>query len=228
MAVQNDPNVAANITRVGEVGTGSTGASHVVTKPLPSSIGHYRTAIQLTMATTQAANSNLFEIRNTHATNLLVLTRCRIGVYASGTVTTTYLGKWSLLRATGFTAVDTTNTVTPTSSVKRTAGMSAYPGNAHVRHVTVAGAAAGMTGGTLTKDANALGIILAQMTTGPNATAGGLLIPTQELVDDVNGTHPLVVAQNEGWVIENTVVGSGTSNVVQVLLDLSWAEVAAF
>lgn len=226
MAVINDPNTAANIVAVGEKASGSTGSAHVVSKPLPTSIGHYRTSIQLTMATTQAANSNLFEIRNT-SSNLLVLTRCRFGAYASGTVTTTYVGKWSLLRVTNFTAVDTTNTVTPTSSVKRTS-FTAYPGNAAVRHVTVAGAAAGMTGGTLTKDANALGQYIAQMTTGPNATAGGFMMPMQELVDDVNGTHPLTCAQNEGWIIENTVVGSGTANVVQVLIDISWAEVAAF
>lgn len=228
MAVINDPNTAANIAAVGEKASSSTGALHIVQKPLPSSIGHYRTSIQVTMATTQAANSNLFEIRNTHASNLLVLTRCRIGAYASGTVTTTYLGKWSLVRATGFTAIDTTNTVTPTTSIKRSAGFTAYPGNAAVRHVTIAGAAAGMTGGTLTKDANFLGSFMAQMTTGPNATAGGFAMPVQELVDDVNGTHPLVCAQNEGWVIENTVVGSGTANVIQVYIDVSWAEVAAF
>lgn len=227
MATINDPNTAANIAAVGEKATAGTGALHVVQKPLPTTVGHYRTSIALTMATTQAANSNLFEIRNTHATNLLVLTRCRIGAYASGTVTTTYLGKWSLVRATGFNAVDTANTVTPTTSVKRTS-MSAYPGNAQVRHVTIAGAAAGMTGGTITKDANFLGSFMAQMTTGPNATAGGFPVPTVEMVDDVNGTYPLTSVQNEGWVIENTVVGSGTANVVTVYIDVSWAEVAAF
>lgn len=227
MAVINDPNTAGNIAAVGDKASSTTGALHTVVKPLPATVGHYRTSIQLTMATTQAANSNLFEVRNS-STNLLVLTRCRIGVYATGTVTTTYLGKWSLLRATSFSVVDTTNTVTPTTSVKRTTGMTAYPGNAQVRHVTVAGAAAGMTGGTLTKDANALAQTLVQCTTGPNATAGGFTVPVVDLVDDTFGAHPLVAAQNEGWVIENTVVGSGTANVVQVYIDVSWAEVAAF
>lgn len=226
MATINDPGTPANIVAVGEKAAGATGAAAMVAKPIPTSIGHYRTSIQLTMATSQAANSNLFEVRNTGA-NLLVLTRCRIGVYATGTVTTPYLGKWSLMRTTSFTVTDTTNTVTPTGSTKRTS-FSAYPGNAHVRYVTVAGAAAGMTGGTLTKDANAMAQFIATMTTGPNTTAGGFVMPSADMVDDVNGTHPLVCAQNEGWIIENTVVGSATANVIQVLIDISWAEVVAY
>lgn len=119
---------------------------------------------------------------------------------------------------------DTTNTVTPTGSVRRGGTMAAYPGGAAIRHVTVAGAAAGMTGGTLTKDGNMAGSLMAWA-----ATAGASTVPQfQELLDDMNGTHPFVLSQNEGIIVENVVVGSATANVVQVLLDLSWAEVAAF
>lgn len=175
------------------------------------------------MATTQAANSRLFEVRNTHASNLLVLTRCFLMAAPAGTVTTGYTAEFGLFRLTSFTAVDTTNTVTPTASVKRTS-MAAYPGGAAVRHNTVAGAAAGMTGGTLTKDAQALSTMIAPMST----LAATSVNYFREMVDDINGTHPLVVAQNEGWEIENVVVGSGTANVVHVVCDVSWAEVAAF
>ena len=223
MAVINDPNTAANIARVGEVATSTTGAQHMVNKPIPSSIGAYRTSIVCTMATTQAANSRLFEIRNT-STNLIIPTRVRVGIMAAGTVTTAYAAQVGLFRCTTFTAVDTTNTVTPTTSVKRTTGMTAYPGNAAVRHVTLAGAAAGMTGGTLTKDTQALSNAVAWV-----ATAAATTMPTYfEMLDDVNGTHPLVLAQNEGFEIENVIVGSGTANVVQVLIDVSWTEVTAY
>ena len=207
-----------------EVGGTTFRAMHVHMKPLEyGALGHYRTAIKLTMATTQAANSRLFEVRNTHASNLLVPTRIRAAVQPAGTVTTAYGFELGLFRVTSFTAVDTTNTVTPTSSVKRTS-MAAYPGGAHVRHVTVAGAAAGMTGGTLTKDANAIASMIAWL-----ATAAATSMPVErELMDDVNGTHPLVCAQNEGWELENVVAGSATANVVQAMLDVSWAEVASF
>lgn len=205
------------------VGAESNSPAHVIPKALPwGTLGHYRTTIVLTMAVSQAANSRLFEIRNT-ASNLIVLTRCFIQAVPSGTVTTPYVGHFGLWRCTGFTAVDTTNTVTPTSSVKRTS-MTAYPGGAAVRHNTVAGAAAGMTGGTLTKDGNQLSGVLVPLAT----LAAGAVTYGRELVDDMNGTHPLVCAQNEGFIIENIAAGSATANAVQVLIDISWAEVTAY
>jgi hypothetical protein len=48
------------------------------------------------------------------------------------------------------------------------------------------------------------------------------------MLDDVNGTHPWVLAQNEGLVLQNIVAGSATANVVDVVIDFSWAEVTAF
>lgn len=209
---------------VAEVGGTTFRGLHVHVKPLEYGVlGHYRTAVKLTTATTQAANSRLWEQRNTHATNLMILTRSMCGVMAAGTITTAYGFELGLFRLTGFTAVDTTNTVTPTSSVKRTS-MAAYPGGAAPRHVTIAGAAAGMTGGTLTKDGNSIASMMAWL-----ATAAATTMPVyQELSDNIYGTHPLVCIQNEGWEYENVVVGSGTANVAQVTIDNSWAEVTAF
>lgn len=207
------------------VGAGEEAAKalHITPKPIPASVGAYRTSIVCTMATTQAANSRLFEVRNT-STNLIIPTRIRVGIMAAGTVTTAYGAQIGLFRCTSFSAVDTTNTVTPVASVKRTTGMTAYPGNAAVRHVTLAGAAAGMTGGTLTKDTQALSVAVAWV-----ATAAATTVPTYfEMLDDVNGTHPVVLAQNEGFELENVIVGSGTANVVQVVIDVSWTEATAF
>lgn len=208
---------------VAEVGIGSSSAQHITQKPIPASVGHYRTAVKLTMATTQGANSRLFEIRNTHATNLIIPTRIFVMAAAAGTVTTGYLGEFGLWKLTGFSAVDTTNTVTPTSGVKR-GSMTAYPGNAAVRHVTVAGAAAGMTGGTLTKDGNMLASLVVPLFTLAATTP----VVWREMFEDIQGSHPLVLTQNEGILIENVVVGSGTANVVHVVIDVSWAETSAY
>lgn len=186
------------------------------------SLGHYRHAVQLTMATTQAANSRLYEIRNS-STNLIVPTRLYVSIMAGGTVTTAYAMQLGLWRLTSFTAVDTTNTVTPTVSPRRTS-MAAAPGNAQIRHVTATGVAGGMTGGTMTKDGSISSIHEAWV-----ATAAATTFPVaKEMLDDVNGTHPFVLVQNEGLLIENVLVGSGTANVVRVTIDFSWAEVAAF
>ena len=206
------------------VGAETASAAHVQVKPIAyGALGHYRTSVTLTTATAQAANSRLFEIRNTHATNLIVLTRCRVGFLSAGTITASYVFTLGLFRLTAFTAVDTTNTVTPVSSVKR-ASMAAYPGGAAVRHVTLAGASAGMTGGTLTKDTQAAATFVAWA-----ATASASTVPFyQELVDDPAGTHPFVFTQNEGFEIENVIAGDATANVCRVTIDVSWAEVTAY
>lgn len=208
-----------------EVGGTTFRGLHVHIKPLEyGALGHYRTSVKLTMATTQAANSRLFEIRNTHATNLIIPTRLHVQAAPTGTITTPYMGEFAAFKLTGFTAVDTTNTVTPTTGVKRGATMAAYPGGAAVRHNTIAGAAAGMTGGTLTKDAQSFASLLVNMTTFAAATP----VMAREFLDDIQGTHPYVFAQNEGLEVENVVVGSGTANVAQAVIDCSWAEVTAF
>lgn len=194
---------------------------HVIQKPIKGD--HYRTAVALTMATSQAANSRLFELRNTHASRLIIPTRIRVCFLPIGTITTAYNAQLGLFRLTGFTAVDTTNTVTPTSSVKRST-MAAYPGNAAVRHNTIAGAANGMTGGTLVKDAQAMALYGTYAVTA----AAGTTAVWQEMLDENFGSHPPTFAQNEGFEIENVIVGSGTSNVAVAMIDVAWAEVAAF
>lgn len=209
---------------VSEVGVGASAPQHVTIKPIPyATLGHYRSAVRFVLATAQNANSRLWEVRNTHATNLIIPTRLQVTILPAGTVTTPYRLELDLFRVTGFSAVDTTNTVTPTASPKR-ASMAAAPGGAAIRHVTVAGAAAGMTGGTLTKDGGAADVIEYWA-----ATAAATTIPlVQELLDDVNGTHPWTLVQNEGLLIENVAAGSATANVVSITVDFSWAEVTAF
>lgn len=211
---------------VADIGGTTFRALHTHVKPLEyGALGHYRTAIKLTMATSQNANSRLYEVRNTHATNLLVLTRLFMQAGAGGTINASYMGEWGLWRLTGFSAVDSSNTVTPTSSVKRTTGMAAYPGtSAAIRHVTASGVAGGMTGGTLTKDGNTLATMISPIIT----VAAGTGAQFREMAEDMNGTHPLVCVQNEGWLIENIVAGSGTNNVVHVMIDCAWADVTAY
>src|SRR5437867_161886 len=78
MAVLQDPNTAGNLGRIGEVATGATGAYHFVQKPLPASVGHYRVSVRFAIIAAQAANSRVFEIRNTSATNLIIPTRLNV------------------------------------------------------------------------------------------------------------------------------------------------------
>jgi hypothetical protein len=174
---------------------------------------------------TQAANSRLFEVRNSGA-NLIVITRLILKWLQTAAHTAAIEDSIDVFKCTSFSAVDTTNTVTPVPSQKKTAGMTASPGGAAVRGVTIAGAAAGMTGGTLTKDSSSIGqlpqwLLLAQ------PTAGTVIPAVLDVFDDVNGTHPLVLANNEGIEIENRVL-LGAAAGSTLYIDCSWAEVTAF
>lgn len=223
MAVQLVGGVSGEIT---DVGVAAAKAQHVTVKPIPyGALGHYRTNHRCALVATQAANSRLFELRNTHASNLIIPTRLVIKWLQTGAHTAAIEDSLDVFKVTGFSAVDTTNTVTPTASAKR-ATMAAAPGAAAIRGVTVAGAAAGMTGGTLTKDGASIGQ-LPQWLLAAAPTAGSVLVNLVDNFDDVNGTHPFVFAQNEGFIIENRVL-LGAAAGSSVYIDCSWAEVTAF
>jgi hypothetical protein len=100
--------------------------------------------------------------------------------------------------------------------------MAAYPGGAAVRHLTLAGAAAGMTGGTLTKDTQAFGSLITPVQTAAQSTLlsvdAGFLTP---------GQHPFIFANNEGFEVENAVLNVTTYGYTWNI-DCSWAEVTAF
>lgn len=207
-----------------QVGGTTFRALHTHMKPLEyAALGHYRTSVRISSTAVQVANSRIFEIRNTHATNLIIPTRMTLRALqtAAGTAQENSL---DVYKVTGFSVVDTTNTVTPVSSVKRTPTMAAYPGGAAVRHLTLAGNANGMTGGTLTKDTQFFATL-------PYNVAAAISTTFQwgpyECFDDTNGTHPFVLVQNEGIIVESRVLNV-TSFGVTWYIDFSWAECASF
>jgi hypothetical protein len=223
MAIQ----IQGNGGTVAEVGGTTFRAQHVHIKPLEyGALGHYRTSVRISSTAAQAANSGIFEIRNTHATNLIIPTRLTLRAIqtAAGTLQENSVDCY---RCTAFSASSTTNTVTPVSSVKRTS-MAAYPGGAAIRHLTLAGNAAGMTGFTRTKDTQFFATFPYMVTAG---VATATYQPPQwgpyDCFDDVNGAHPFVLVQNEGIWIENRVLNV-TSMGITWYIDFSWAEVAAF
>ena len=228
MATINDPNVSANIQKVGETATGATGGSHVVVKPIPASVGHYRVTHRFSLVAAQAAGSRLFEVRNGGA-GLLIPTRLILKILTLSAHTAIIENSLDVYKGLGFTVVDTTNTVTPVALARRTTGMTAAPGNAQIRGVTIAGAAAGMTGGTITALANPVAqhpyiapqAVMAITETTPRFS------DRLEVFDDTLGTHPFALEANEGIVIANRVL-LGAAAGASVYVDFSWAEVAAY
>jgi hypothetical protein len=201
---------------VAEVDDG-TYALRAVIKPLAwGTRGHYRTTHRCVLAAAQAANSRLFEVRNV-GTNLIVVTLLNLQAIqtAAGTAQENSL---DVYRVTGFTVTDSVNTVTPAASVARTSGMTAAPGGVDLRGVTQSGAAAGMTGGTLTKDGNAISSLPLLVSAAASPTIYSLGV-----FDGISQAHPLVLAPNEGLIIENRVLNV-TSYGFSLYLDFGWAE----
>jgi hypothetical protein len=196
-----------------------------VQSPIPwGTLGHYRVTHNCILVATQAATSRLFTVRN-NGTNLIIPTRLILKWLLAGSHTAAILDTLALFKCTGFTASDTVNTVTPVASRKRTS-MAAAPGGAEIRGVTITGASAGMTGGTLTKDGGNFAQ-LPQMLLAAVPTASMVPDARLDVFDDVNGTHPFVFAQNEGFELENgSLLGAAAGSAVYI--DFSWAEVAAY
>lgn len=222
MAIQ----VQGNSGVTAEVGGTSVRALNTHGKPIEyQALGHYRIALRINSTAAQAANSKLLELRNP-STNLIIPTR--LTLRAMQTVAgTAQENSIDVFKVTSFTVLDTTNTVTPVPVVKRTTAMPAgASAQAQIRHLTLAGAAAGMTGGTMTKDANALStfpyMVSAAAATGTTGQWG-----PYEVFDDVNGTHPLVLLQNEGIILENRVLNVTTYGITWYL-DFCWAECTSY
>lgn len=207
------------------IGPESQSALHATLKPDPvGALGHYKTSHRTVMVNVQAANSRLFELQNAHATNLIVVHKVRVEWTQTAAHTAAIMDSIDLYRGTAFSAVDTTNTVTPVISKLRTSFATA---GANVRGCTVAGIAAGMTGGTLTKDTAPM----RQFGLWPLAvvpTAGATPQIVGEYWPDVaSGESPLILVQNEGFIIENRVVlGAAAGSAVSI--DIEWSEVTAY
>lgn len=212
-------------------GVGSEAAKplHVTPKPLPiGSGGHYRCATRTRLVATQAANSRLFEMRNPSATLLMVLLKLHIQWFtlATDTHTATIEDSLDVFKATGFSVVDGTGSpVTPTTTKARTSDPAS---TAEVRANALAGLAAGITGGTITLEANPYTQLGKALLAAPVATA--VPPPKDELIlipELGDGQHPMVFAQNEGVVVTNRVLLGAAANS-SVLIAAQWAEVSAF
>lgn len=214
-----DPN--GNVLKVGGP---MLSAAHVHLKPIEYVLGHYQVSGKFLLAPAQAANSRLYEVRNA-STNLLIPTKLEVAVLPVGPVASPYLLELSAHKYTGFTDVDATATTTPAATAAR-GTMSAPPQNAQLRAVTASGVAAGMTGGTLgTKATNPFAGLLAWIA---SVSTTSRPVVKDLLADVTSGGYPIMFGQDEGFVIENTLLGSPTANNVMVYLDFAWCEAQSY
>lgn len=155
------------------------------------------------MAAGLAANSPVYAFRWTSSTHLAILRRLELTAFSLGVGFAAGLAHFDLFRALSWTVADTNGT---TDTISGDAGnlRTAMPATklAELRR----SATAALTAGTRTKDANPHASISVDAPT----TTNKLFLSSAKLLDASSFDHPLVLAQNEGFVIEATVPATGT------------------
>lgn len=199
-------------------------AARVVNRPLDHlALGHYRLSTIVALVVTQAANGTLFSFRWGNATNVCVITKLRLSLLQTAAATATIMPSYQVFIARAFTASDsvgTAITLTGNEMKKRT-----NMGTTLVTDIRKSAVAAGVTAGTRTLDANPIMEMLTNSTiTTPNSTQY-----EKELeIDMGHGNHPVVLAQNEGFIVRGPTVVFGAAGTANLVVDVSWAEMAVF
>ena len=185
-------------------------------------LGHYR-AVGTATAAAYASNAILGAFRYTDANSFAVILQVQLIVSVVTAVTAQRVDPAQLFVARGYTAADVTNATTLTTSGNNQKLRSSM--GTSLATVTVTSAAAGQTGGTKVVDANPVGQT-GMGGIGGLGTASGSG-PNWLYKQDEFGAHPLVLAANEGILVQwgATAVATGT---VEATIQIDWAEVPAF
>lgn len=203
-------------------------ALRTVIKPIEyTTFGHYSLGITTgIIPAALTANSEIFQFRWTDATRLCIIRKIRI----SASVTTTFFAagvpvQIDLVKATSWSGQGTGGTaVTISATLKKRSSMgSSLVATGDIRSATTAALGAG----TKTLEANSLQNIVAAgpITASLNGTiiAPGTILWQSEVGD---GEHPLVLVQNEGFIIRSVAVPA--TGTWQASFQVDWAEVAAY
>jgi hypothetical protein len=191
--------------------------------PAFGSLGYYRqAALSGTIAVTLAANSPLWSCRWTNGTDLCLVQSVKINLVSIASITVVPF-EIGLFFARSYTATDTGGTAVgvPASMQKlRTSMGSSLMGDWRIATTGT------LTAGTRTLDTNPLAIVSGLPTTA-GTTLSGNGAPVPLYVRDNNDNHPIILAQNEGLVITNPLIGPSTGTFT-IMVQMEWGEVAAF
>jgi hypothetical protein len=207
-------------------GGATFGALRVESRPLDyGALGSFRKGLRSgTMAAALAANAEIMQFRWTSAARFAVIQRVMLDGAASGaTGFTAGLGIIDMVPARAWT-VDgsggTAGTTTGNVGKLRTSMASSMDGGASGAMRISSTAALGA--GTKTLDTDAM----ASLTFGVGTAAFTNLFGQVVLFgEDIGPQHPLVLAQNEGFVLRATVPATGVWSFGATVL---WTEVAAY
>lgn len=231
MAVINDPNLAANIERVG-MGAGMIWTpGHVASGPLPAGAGGgYRLSGQSgTMAAALAANSEIFQFRYvTAASRVALIHGISISAGANLAATAAALAALRATIARAWTAAGSSGTrfvLTGNNQKLRTTHATSEVSDAGIATT------AALTAGTKTLDSQDIGSVAFGIGTGAITTSVPLvLVPKTNLMGDFLGglAFPIVLANQEGFVIRSGANAFPATLTWSFAVDVAWSEVDGF
>lgn len=218
MAIQ----VQGNTGTVAEVDGTNYRALRTTLRPIDhGSFGSFRVSgLSGTMAAGLAADSEVFQFRWTDATRICVVTSVIWdGLSGSATAFTAGFGKVDMLIARSWTADGSGGTnVTPTGNNQK---MRSSMNTSLLGAARVASTAA-LTAGSKTLDTRAIG---QYSTTFGTATSTQWMPQFDLFHTDPGGESPLLLTQNEGFVVRATVPATGTW---QFGVTVCWTEVTSY
>lgn len=214
---------------VAEVDGTTFRALRVTNRPINyGALGYYRIgAVSGTMAAALAANAEMFQWRWPDATNLGLVYKLAISAGANVAATAAALCSFVMTAARSWTGAGSSGTrltLTGNNTKLRTSMGTSLVNDAGISTT------AGLTAGTKTLDATNMGAVAFGIGTGAITTALDLtFLPNTTLFDaDGEGFHPLVCAQNEGYVVRNGAVIFPATMTWSFAIQAVHAEAAAF
>ena len=203
----------------------NTRALRTTIKPIDvGSLGSYRLAVFSGLTATLAAGATVFSMRWTDATRLMILKYLRVRYAVVTGFTAAQELAFGAFMARSFSSSDSVGTAVVTSSNNAKKRTSMGPTLFAVNDVRVASASA-VTAGTRTLDNNpilvGMGKTLAAAATVQDASFESILDLTN------SQDYPIILAQNEGLVVQNTIL-MGAGGTVRIGIECAWDEVASF
>lgn len=170
------------------------------------------------MAAGLATAAPIFSMRWGDATRLALIKRVTFSAANSVTAFAAGIARFDLFVARSYSVADTGGTsFLPTGNVNKLRTSFGTTLFSDVR----ASATATLTAGTRTLDANPIAAVVG----GVPATVGVQLVAPFAIFDQRPGEHPLLLAQNEGIVLQATVPATGTWGWA---IKVDWVEVTAY
>jgi hypothetical protein len=220
MAIQ----VQGNLGVVAEVDGTTFRAIRVTPRPLEA-LGHYELELTTGGYGGLAVGTPLFSMRWTDATRLCVISNCRVSVQTTSPFTISQVTSRELVIARSWTVSDTGGAavvLTGSALKKRTSAASTLFATGDIRFHSGA-----IVPGTRVVEANVIGQALGFSIGGFEARLGMDIDRTDLLLDSGGHDHPIVLAQNEGVIVQvGTLLGTGGAQKTTV--KIAWAEVAAY